>query len=173
MALSLAASLPRQQEEAQSPPQALAPPPPHAMRGTRWQQSAGAAMAWKLEPNASKGAAPPMRSVRQVARSSSAAAARGGPGPGGLYRAVLASSASAGTMPRGAGSAASGQRRAAPGSAAASASQVEALLARLQELETHVGESAKSEEELKAINIALMERLAAFQRANDENVEAA
>ena len=172
MALSLAASLPRQQEEAQSPPQALAPPPPHATRGTRWQQSAGAAMARKLEPNA-KGAAPPMRSLSQVARSSSAAAARGGPGPGGLYRAALASSASAGTMPRGAGSAASGQRRAAPGSAAASASQVEALLARLQELETHVSESAKSEEELKSINIALMERLAAFQRANDENVEAA
>ena len=114
-----------------------------------------------------------MRSLSQVARSSSAAAARGGPAPGGLYRAALASSASAGTMPRGAGSAASGQRRAAPGSAAASASQVEALLARLQELETHVSESAKSEEELKSINIALMERLAAFQRANDENVEAA
>ena len=171
--MSMAATLPRQQEEAQSPPQALAPPPPHATRGTRWQQSAGSAMARKLEPNASKGAAPPLRSLSQVARSSSAAAARGGAGPGGLYRAALASSASAGTMPRVAGSAAAGQRRAAPGSAAASASQVEALLARLEELETHVSEAAKSEEELKAINLALMERLAAFQRANDENVEAA
>jgi len=173
MAMSLAASLPRQQEEAQSPPHALAPPPPHATRGTRWQQSAGAAMARKLEPNASKGAAPPLRSLSQVARSSSAAAARGGAGPGGLYRAALASSASAGTMPRVVGSAAAGRRQAAPGSAAASASQVEALLGRLEELETHASEAAKSEEELKAINLALMERLAAFQAANDANVEAA
>ena len=168
---SMAASLPRQQMEAQSPPQALAPPPPHATRGSRWQQSAGEAMARKLEPKPSKGAAPPLRSLSQVARSSSAAAARDGAGPSSLYRAALASSASAGTMPRSVGSAAAGQRRAAPGSAAASASQVEALLARLEELETHVGEAAKSEEELKAINLALMERLAAFQRANDENVE--
>ena len=65
------------------------------------------------------------------------------------------------------------QARAPPGSATASASQVEALLARLEELETHVGEAARSEEELKAVNLALMERLAAFQRANEENVEAA
>ena len=112
-------------------------------------------MARKLEPNASKGAAPPLRSLSQVARSSSAAAARGGAGPGGLYRAALASSASAGTMPRVVGSAAAGRRQAAPGSAAASASQVEALLGRLEELETHASEAAKSEEELKAINLSL------------------
>ena len=72
-------------------------------------------------------------------------------------------------MRRGAGSR---QTLLPPGSAAASAAQVEALLARLEELETHVGVATTSEEELKAVNLALMERLAAFQRANEENVEA-
>ena len=41
-----------------------------------------------------------------------------------------------------------------------SATQVEALLVRLEELESHVAEQAAAEKELKAINLALVERLA-------------
>ena len=44
---------------------------------------------------------------------------------------------------------------------------------RLEELESHVAEQAAAEKELKAINLALIERLAAFQRTNEENVKAA
>ena len=69
--------------------------------------------------------------------------------------------------------AAGGTRRPAAGSAAASASQVEALLRRLEELEARVAESSASEADLKAVNVALMERLAAFKHANEENVEIA
>lgn len=64
-------------------------------------------------------------------------------------------------------------RRPPPGSAAASAAQVEALLDRLEELETEAAERRKEEGELKAVNIALMERLAEFHSMNEENLNQA
>jgi len=60
-----------------------------------------------------------------------------------------------------------------PGSAAASADQVEALLDRLEEVEAEAVGRRQSEEELKAVNIALMGRLSEFQVANEDNVRQA
>ena len=59
------------------------------------------------------------------------------------------------------------------GSAAASASQVEQLLARLEEVEAEAAEQRVAEEDLKAVNVALMARLAEFQAANEDNVRQA
>lgn len=58
----------------------------------------------------------------------------------------------------------------APGSAAQNASQVDALLRRLGELEETVLSQQVSEEKLKEVNVALMDRLTEFQRANETNV---
>ena len=60
-----------------------------------------------------------------------------------------------------------------PGSAAASADQMEALLVRLDEVEHQAAAGLEAEEELKAVNVALMERLAEFQATNEANVRQA
>ena len=159
--LSLADRLPQQQEEPNDgwtrESRRVAHPP------------AGSAPARKRElPPAAAAADRP-----QVARSCSATNVRG-VAP---MAAATGRSSSASAIRRGApwGAGPGGRRPSGPppGSAAASASQVEALLARLEELESHVSDSSAAEEELKAVNLALMDRLAAFQRTNEENVDVA
>jgi hypothetical protein len=61
----------------------------------------------------------------------------------------------------------------APGSAAASASQVEALLDRLEEVEAEAADRSHAEAELKSVNVLLMQRLAEFQATNEDNVRQA
>ena len=63
-----------------------------------------------------------------------------------------------------------GSKAPPPGSASMSASQVQALLARLDDLESREAARTAAEEELKTVNVALMDRLTAFRAVNDENV---
>lgn len=60
-----------------------------------------------------------------------------------------------------------------PGSASASAAQVDALLTRLTQLEETVAVQQEAEDRLKEVNVALMERLSEFKRANEANVSQA
>ncbi|KAL3923875.1 MAG: hypothetical protein SGPRY_004087 [Prymnesium sp.] len=59
------------------------------------------------------------------------------------------------------------------GSLAESRAQAGGLLQRLKELEARVASHAQLEEELKSVNLALMDRLAAFHSTNEANVRQA
>ena len=57
-----------------------------------------------------------------------------------------------------------------PGSAAASAAQLDSLLTRLAELEEYSGAQQANEDQLKEVNQALMQRLTEYRQANEDNV---
>ena len=150
-------------------PPSLPPPPPAHRHQRRRHPSAP-----PLRPTAfAAAAAPAPATLLPRSHSATSLLTSGCGGGSGGGSAASSSLASYRVPPRRPANPAAAAAQPRPGSASASAAQVEALLTRLSELEQVVATQHQSEEQLKEVNLKLMARLRDFQDANDANVEQA